>query len=105
MIEPNIPVFELVSYGLEHAGITHVEAMELFKSGFLSFDPSSKTELAGYDLEELAFLKKLYFKSGLGRLAVTSMLDKLKKPYRYSFHKIYWDFGSENWKEINLILS
>jgi hypothetical protein len=28
------------------------------------------------------------------------MLDMLERPYSYSFDKIYWDFGSQNWKNL-----
>jgi len=48
-------------------------------------------------------LKKIYFDSGLERATSINMLKKLPRPYRYSFDKIYWDFGAEEWKEVKLV--
>lgn len=102
MIKPNTPVFELTSYTLETSGLSQFQAAELFSAGLLSFDPFAKTLLAGYDLEELSFLKKIYFDSGFSRNIVVSMLKKLERPYRYSFDKVYWCLGEQKWKEVNL---
>lgn len=102
MIEPNFPVFELNGYGLEHSGLSVSQAYELVRLGLLSFDPKTKVELAGYDIEELKFLKKIWFDSGLDGPTASKMIGKLKRPYRYSFDKIYWDFGTQDWKEIKL---
>ena len=101
MIEPNHPVFELVNYSLDKSGLTQFQAAELSKRGLLSFD-HEKVGLASYEIEELAFLKRLYFDSGLDSRAVSAMLSKLKRPYRYSFDKIYWDFGTGDWRETKL---
>ena len=102
MIKPNAPVFELNTYGLDAIGLSRFQAAELYQAGFLSFDPFSKQEFAGYDIDEMAFLKKLYFESGLPRNMVASMLKKLPRPYRYSFDNIYWCLGEQKWKEVRL---
>jgi len=102
MIKPNAPVFELTSYALETSGLSQFQAAELFQSGLLSFDPFVKNELAGYDIDEMMFLKKIYFDSGLERNMVASMLKKLPRPYRYSFDNIYWCLGEQKWKEVKL---
>ena len=102
MIELNFPVFELSGYPLEQSGLTRFQVSELHSVGLLSFNPSDRAEFAGYDIEELKFLKKIYFDSGLARPHVLGMLAKLQKPYRYSFDKIYWDFGKQDWKEVKL---
>jgi len=102
MIKPNAPVFELNTYSLAASGLSQFQAAELFQSGLLSFDPFVKQEFAGYDIDEMAFLKKLYFESGLPRNMVASMLKKLPRPYRYSFDNIYWCLGEQKWKEVKL---
>lgn len=102
MIKPNPPIFELTSHGFEKSGLSRFQAAELFQAGLLSFDPFAKTEFAGYDIEELSFLKRVYFDSGLERNKAVSMLRKLPRPYRYSFDKIYWCLGEQEWKEVKL---
>lgn len=72
----------------------------LLKEGLLSFDPKNKEEFEGYEIMELKFLKILYFDSGISSAVVKSMLSKLGKPYSYSLNKIYWDFGTQDWKEL-----
>jgi len=103
MIEPNFPVFDLAGYELAHSGLSRLQAEELHRLGLVSFNPFQKGELALYDIEELRFLKKIYFDSGLERATSINMLKKLPRPYRYSFDKIYWDFGAEEWKEVKLV--
>ncbi len=102
MIEPNFPVFDLSGYGVEHSGLSTSQLNELSRLGLLSFDPNTKAELAGYDIEELKFLKKIWFDSGLDGPTASRMIGKLRRPYRYSFDKIYWDFGTQDWKEVSL---
>ena len=102
MIKPNAPVFELNMYSFEASGLSQFHAAELHQAGLLSFDPFAKQEFAGYDIEEMAFLKKIYFESGLERNMAASMLKKLPRPYRYSFDNIYWCLGEQKWKEVKL---
>lgn len=102
MIKPKPPVFDFNTYGLDASGLSQFQAAELFQAGLLSFDPFKKQELAGYDLEELQFLKKIYFDSGLERHMAVSMLKKLERPYRYTFDNIYWCLGERKWKEIKI---
>jgi len=100
MIKPEIPVFELDDRHISKSGANSREAEMLYSAGLLSFDPKGKTEFPRADIEELAFLKKIYFESGMDSRMVRVMLNKLDRPYRYSLDKIYWDLGSRDWKEI-----
>jgi len=102
MIKPEFPIFELEDHNISKSGAKTEEASQLYHMGILSFNPLGKTEFPRADIEELAFLKKIYYDSGLDSKAVLAMLAKLEKPYRYSFDNIFWDFGSKEWKEVKL---
>lgn len=99
MIRPNRQT-DLFKHKLIEGGCNLHQANLLFKENLLSFDPIGKEEYEGFEIEESQFLKSLYFDSGLPVNIVKAMLSKLEKPYSYSFDKIYWDYGSQEWKEL-----
>lgn len=99
MIGPNRQT-GLFKYKFKEGECSLHQANVLFKENLLSFNPIGKEEYEGFEIEELQFLKSLYFDSGLPVNIVKAMLGKLEKPYGYSLSQIYWDFGSEEWKEI-----
>lgn len=90
----------LFKYKLNESGCSEHQAILLFEAEFLSFDPKKREEFEWYEIEELRFLKILYFDSGLSINIVKAMLNKLEKPYKYSFNQIYWDYGLQEWKEL-----
>ncbi|MDO8571032.1 MAG: hypothetical protein Q7R97_05625 [Candidatus Daviesbacteria bacterium] len=99
MIVPNRQT-DLFKHKLTESGCSLHQADLLFKENLLSFNPTGKEEYEGFEIEELRFLKSLYFDSGFSINIVEAMLSKLEKPYGYSFNKIYWDYGSQEWKEL-----
>ncbi|MBI2314773.1 hypothetical protein HYU93_01810 [Candidatus Daviesbacteria bacterium] len=99
MIKPNRQT-GLFKHKLAESGCNLHQANILFKENLLSFDPVGKEEYEGLEIEELEFLKSLFFASGLTASTVKAMLSKLGKPYSYSFDVIYWDYGSQEWKEL-----
>jgi len=99
MIQPN-QQSGLLKNKIEESGCSNHQASIFFKEGLLSFEPDGKEEFEVYEIEELRFLKCLFFDSGLSSNLVKAMLTKLKKPYCYSFEKIYWDYGIQDWKEL-----
>lgn len=84
----------------ETRGCSKHQAELLFSLGLLSFNPAGMKEFEEYELNELVFLKILYFDSGLPKENVLAMLAGLEKPYSYSFDKIYWDFAHKEWEYI-----
>jgi hypothetical protein len=102
MIKPIDPIFEFDDWHISKSGANAMDAEALYHAGLLSFDPRGKQEFPRADIEELTFLKKIYFESGLDVKVVHTMLNKLEKPYRYTFDHIYWDFGSKDWKETKI---
>lgn len=99
MIKPNRQT-DLFKHQLIESGCSLHQADLLFKENLLSFNPEGKEEYEGFEIEELKFLKCLYFDPGLPINIVKAMLGKLEKPYSYSFGVIYWDYGSQEWKEL-----
>jgi|TARA_B100001964_G_C13919119_1_gene459382 hypothetical protein len=79
---------------------TEQQAEILYQEKLLSFDVSDKEDLERFETDEILFLKKIYFDSNLEKGLMKYMLDMLERPYSYSFDKIYWDFGSQNWKNL-----
>ncbi|MDP2749472.1 MAG: response regulator [Nanoarchaeota archaeon] len=88
----------LFKYKINESGCSLNQAILLFKEHLLTFNPEEKDEHEGFEIEELKFLKSLFFDSGLPMNIVKAILSKLEKPYSYSFNDIYWDFGSSEWK-------
>lgn len=99
MLKPNLQA-DLFKHKLSENGCSPHQASILFGEGLLSFNPEGKKEYEGFEIEELKFLKSLYFDAGISVSVVNSMLGKLERPYSYSFDEIYWDFGSQQWKEL-----
>lgn len=99
MLHPNLQT-GLFKYKFNEGECSSHQANLLFKEGLLSFNPDEKENYEGFEIEELKFLKSLYFDSGVSINVVKAMLSKLEKPYSYSFNKIYWDYGSQDWKEL-----
>lgn len=83
---------------VEKRGCGKHQAELLFGLGLLSFSSSEIKEFEEYELNELIFLKTLYFDSGLPKENVLAMLSGLEKPYSYSFGEIYWDFHQKEWR-------
>src|SRR3989339_472388 len=100
MIKPNAPVFELNTYGLDAIGLSRFQAAELYQAGFLSFDPFSKQEFAGYDIEEMAFLKKLFFGSGPPPKLVSPLAKKPPAPLPFFIQKFLLVLGGEKVKRV-----
>lgn len=96
MIQPFIQP-GLFKYDISESECTSHQGDILFKEGLLSFDPNKKEELEKYEIDELDFLKILYFDSGLSVAVVKSMLSKLGKPYSFTFDQIYWNHASQDW--------
>ena len=99
MIHPNVQS-DLFTHNIDKSGCSLHQASFLFGEGLLSFDPEKKKELQGFEIEELMFLVRLYFDSGLPAEVTKAMLKKLPMPYSYTFRKIYWDYGTQDWKEL-----
>jgi hypothetical protein len=99
MIQPNLQT-GILKNKLKESGCSQHQASILFKEGLLSFEPEGKEEFEVYEIEELRFLKCLFFDSSLSANLVKAMLTKLKRPYSYSFENIYWDYGIQDWKEL-----
>ncbi|MBP7898416.1 hypothetical protein KAZ92_00480 [Candidatus Gracilibacteria bacterium] len=99
MLHPNLQK-GLFKLNLNESGCDLHRACVFYNQGLLSFDPESQVEFERYEIDELKFLNRLYFDSGLPRPAVEMMLSKLEKPYSFSFDKIYWDYGSQDWIEL-----
>jgi hypothetical protein len=99
MIQPNTQT-GLLKFKLKESGCSQHQASILFKEGLLSFETGRMEEYEVFEIEELRFLKCLFFDSGLSANLVKAMLTKLKRPYSYSFEKIYWDYGIQDWKEL-----
>lgn len=99
MLHPNLQS-DLFKHKLDESGCSPHQTSILFEEGLLSFNPEGKEEYEGFEIEELKFLKSLYFDAGISVGVVKAMLGKLEKPYSYSFEKIYWDFGIRGWKSI-----
>jgi hypothetical protein len=70
----------------------------LYEEKLLSWKPALKKWLDSYQKMELDFLYTLRFRNCLPESQVRQMLFQLKKPYRYSFDCIYWDFKERVWK-------
>ena len=75
----------------------------LYEEKLLSWKPSLKKWIDNSQKMELDFLYTLRFKNCLPESQVKQMLFQLKKPYRYSFDCIYWDFKERVWKYFNEI--
>jgi len=103
MIKPNKQQ-SLFKYTLSDSGCSLHQAELLFKEKLLSFNPTVKEEYERYEIEELQFLKNLFFDSGLPSSMVKSMLSNLEKPYSYSFLEIYWDFANKRWEEFQTVI-
>jgi hypothetical protein len=84
--------------------ITMQQANLLFQKGYLSFDPTAHSELHRFEIDEMWFLKKLFYDSGLPEVYVLTMFAQLQKPYYYSLRDIYWDFEDLCWKKFNPIV-
>lgn len=97
MLYPNLQS-SLFKYSFNDSGCTMYQTELLFNEGLLSFNPEKKVEYQDYEIQELKFLKVLYFDSGLPVGLVRVMLSKLQKPYSFSFDQIYWDHGVQEWK-------
>jgi len=83
---------------VEKRGCSEHQAELLFGLGLLSFNSGQTKELEEYELNEVIFLKTLYFDSGLPKENVLAMLSGLEKPYSFSFDEIYWDFSQKEWQ-------
>jgi hypothetical protein len=70
----------------------------LYEEKLLNWKPSLKKWIDSNQKIELDFLYTLRFKNCLPESQVKKMLFQLKKPYRYSFDSIYWDFKERVWK-------
>ncbi|MBP9867142.1 MAG: hypothetical protein KBC41_03655 [Candidatus Pacebacteria bacterium] len=90
----------LFKYDMDESDCTPHQADILFKEGLLSFDHNKKAEFEKHEINELDFLKTLYFDSGIPVAVVKSMLKKLGKPYSFTFEQIYWDYCTQDWKAI-----
>lgn len=99
MLHPNLQS-DLFKHKFDESGCSSHQVNILFKENLLSFDPEGKEEYEGFEIEELKFLKSLYFDTSISVGVVKAMLSKLGKPYSYSFDEIYWDFGIQDWKSI-----
>jgi hypothetical protein len=75
----------------------------LYEEKLLSWKPLLKKWIDSNQKMELDFLYTLRFRNCLPESQVKQMLFQLKKPYRYSFDCIYWDFKERVWKYFNEI--
>jgi len=99
-LKPNLQA-SLFKYSWDKVGergCSEHQAELLFGLGLLSFNPAEVRELEEYELNEVIFLKTIYFDSGLPKENVLAMLSGLEKPYSFSFDEIYWDFSRKEWQ-------
>lgn len=93
----------LFSHNLEETlnelSISIATATQLFEDGYLSLDPSKRTELNEFDYQELRFISSL-FNSELSLESVKTLLSKLEKPYYYDISKVYFNFKNKEWEMI-----
>lgn len=61
-----------------------------YQFNILSFDPEKIEKFYQKDIIEARFVKTI-MESGLPFEQIVLMLNKLEKPYIYSFDEIYWD--------------
>ncbi|MBL7110196.1 MAG: hypothetical protein ISS11_08165, partial [Candidatus Marinimicrobia bacterium] len=81
---------------LEKFKIQPATVKNWFNSGYLSFNPMSFDELNSEHEIELEFIASL-FNSGITLESIDKMLDKLNKPFRYSFRSVYFNFLNNEW--------
>ena len=72
-------------------------SLVLFNEDILSWQPKMSINVDPLQYAELEFLYSLFFKSGLSFSVAKAMLNKLQKPYYYSYKCIYWDFNQSKW--------
>jgi len=78
-------------------GLNWIAALRLGDSGWLSFDPETKTSLEEPEETELRFLGALVA-FGFDENQLKIILEGLTKPYCYRIERIYFDWLKKRWR-------
>ena len=73
-----------------------LRALQLYKNGFLSFNPATAGDLDTFQEAELKFLGSLVI-AGCNKGMLQHLVRYLKKPYQYRLDLIYYDWLSQQW--------
>ena len=76
--------------------LTLSAALQLYKNGFLSFNPLTAGNLDSAQVVELKFLGLLII-AGCTRRMLKQLTRYLRKPYQYRIDLIYYDWLAEQW--------
>ena len=96
--QSQLSLFPMTSRNVcESIGLNWLSAIELYNTGFLSFDPCKNEKLNEIEETELMFLGSLVV-GGCDQNMLESLLSKLKKNYQYSINEIYYSWLSREWR-------
>lgn len=77
-------------------GINWKEAQDLFRGGFLSFDPQRVSLLDESQDAELVFVGTLVALHCTGE-CLRELLGSLRRPYSYDLRRIFFDWSARQW--------
>lgn len=77
-------------------GLNWLTAIQLYKDGFLSFNPVTAKNMDSAQEAELKFLGSLII-AGCNKEMLQKLVRYLKKPYRYRHKSMYYDWVSQRW--------
>ena len=80
----------------EKIGVNWLAIQELYREGWLSFDPQSVPLLNLPQEAELRFLGSLVA-TGCDEGMLHKLLSGLRKPYAYRLERIYYDWETQSW--------
>ena len=80
-------------------GLNWWAAVQLFKDGWLSFDPEGVGKLDDGQEAELRFVGA-FIANDCPPLVIEDLLSGLRKPFCYRHSDIYYDWSSREWKAI-----
>ncbi len=98
----NAPAFEFMQAHEPQAfcqqiGLNWIAALELHRTGLLSFDPRAVTSLTRSQEAEVHFLGRLAA-AGCCASVMATLLKGLEKPYTYNLDRMYYDWHSRQWR-------
>lgn len=77
-------------------GLEWEQALDLFRDGFISFDPATVSLLDESQDAELVFVGSLAALGCTGG-CLRELLSGLRKPYCYDLRRIFFDWGARQW--------
>ena len=76
--------------------LTLSAALQLYKNGFLSFNPVTAGNLDSAQAAEIKFLGSLII-AGCSKRMLKHLIRYLSRPYQYQLDLIYYDWFSQQW--------